>query len=261
MIAYPQLATGAASQYPVKKTRTFRTAANIAPDGTYVKFPDSGAELTEWQLQYSELNDEEIETLLGFFVSAEGSLNGFTFLDPVGNLLAWTEDFTAPCWEKSPLLAVAGGVTDYAGGARAWRVTNPAAGAQALQQAIEAPAEFRYCFSAYVRAQQSTPLTLLCGPSRKQITATPTWSRVVLSTGSGTNGDSIQAGVELPPGGSIELFGPQVEAQAGASGYRRSQGQAGVYPGAHFRDDEFTHTTSDVNRHSCTVNIIHAKHL
>jgi hypothetical protein len=35
----------------------------------------------------------------------------------------------------------------------------------------------------------------------------------------------------------------------------------GVYQNARFRDDELAVTTTGVNRHSCTVNIIHVNHL
>ena len=52
----------------------------------------------------------------------------------------------------------------------------------------------------------------------------------------------------------------QVEAQIAASGYKATT-LGGVYEGAHLGDDVLTMISTDVNRHSCTVKIIHANHL
>jgi hypothetical protein len=51
-----------------------------------------------------------------------------------------------------------------------------------------------------------------------------------------------------------------VEPQASASAYKSST-TGGVYENAHFRDDVFTYTSTGVNRHSTTVNILYANHL
>ena len=88
MITYPQLANGVVSHYPVRKRRHQRTVVNRAADGSSIRLADPVGESTEWFLQYSDLSDDEIAVLKQFFVSAEGVLNGFTFLDPAANLLA-----------------------------------------------------------------------------------------------------------------------------------------------------------------------------
>jgi hypothetical protein len=62
----------------------------------------------------------------------------------------------------------------------------------------------------------------------------------------------------------MEVFGFQAEAQPGASPYRASGPSAhssGVYQNARLRDDELEVTTTGVNRHSCTVHVIHFNHL
>jgi hypothetical protein len=61
-------------------------------------------------------------------------------------------------------------------------------------------------------------------------------------------------------GDEVEVYGLQVEAQSAPSGYKAS-GRGGVYEGAHLGDDSLTITSTDVNRNSCTVKIIHANHL
>src|SRR5664279_6021333 len=100
MPAYPQLGSGALTQFPVQKNRRVRTVVNRAADGRTIKLADPAAEQTEWLLTYTELSDEEAAALRAFFVTAEGALNGFTFLDPAGNLLASSEQLDNAAWQK-----------------------------------------------------------------------------------------------------------------------------------------------------------------
>ena len=55
----------------------------------------------------------------------------------------------------------------------------------------------------------------------------------------------------------MDVRGLQVEPQAGASAEQAST-RGGVYEGARLRDDTLVIETTGVNRHSCTVNIVHA---
>jgi len=66
--------------------------------------------------------------------------------------------------------------------------------------------------------------------------------------------------LEVPPAGSLDVYGLQVEPQSMASAYKATT-TGGVHEGARLADDVLAITTTGVNRHSCTVNIIHANHL
>src|SRR6266478_6493527 len=112
MLYFPQLPSGAIGQFPVKKRLSQRTIVNRVPDGHTVKLADPGAELVQWQLAYQNLADSEIDVLRQFFSACEGRLNGFTFVDPVGNLLAWSGAPSEPVWAASALLQVTGGIDD-----------------------------------------------------------------------------------------------------------------------------------------------------
>jgi len=70
MLVYPQLGTGAISQYPIKKTRRVRTVINEAADGSTVRLADPAGETTEWQLDYAEIGDEEAAALHQRFAAA-----------------------------------------------------------------------------------------------------------------------------------------------------------------------------------------------
>jgi hypothetical protein len=256
MLVFPQLPSGALSHFPVSKRIRFRTVVNRAPDGSSIKAPDPAGETTEWTLSYSGLSDSEAATLEQFFKDAEGRLNGFTFLDPSANLFAASDNLDAKDWEKDPLLGLTTGADDPRGGKLAWRLQNSGGGPQSLAQTLAAPPGYVYCVSAYVLAPQASSVTLFAGSQRLARIASAQWGRVTLTA----SPDTPRFGVEIPAGAEIVVYGLQVEAQPAASEYQSTTG-GGVYEGARLKDDSFQITATGVNRHSCTLNIIHANHL
>jgi hypothetical protein len=259
MLAYPQLASGALTQFPAQKTRNPRTVVNALADGRSIKLADPPGEITEWQLQYAGLSDQEAAALEQFFEATEGSLGIFTFLDPTSNLFAWSDRLDHTGWTKGPLLTVTGNVADAAGGTKGWHLSNTGAGAQSLSQTLEAPGGYVYCLSLHARSATRLTVTLQRGSAREDRTVGTEWSRITSSGSGGAAAETIDFGIEVPPGGSLDVYGMQVEPQAAPSLYKPSTA-GGVYPNAWFRDDFLVVTATDVNRHSATVNI-HANRL
>jgi len=260
MLVYPQLPNGALAQFPIQRRYRQRTLVNTAADGTAVKLGNPGAATVEWQLKYAGLSDAELAVLQQFFVAAEGSLNSFTFVDPTGNLLAWSGDLKNAVWDAAPLLSVAGPSADPAGGNGAWRVTNSGAGAQQLSQTLAAPGAYVYCLSVYAKASSPTNVTLLLGANRYARNIGPQWQRFACTGLGDPTASSMTFGLELGPGAIINVFGLQVEPQDSPSTYKAST-TGGCYENARLRDDTLSFTTSDVNRHSATVHILYASHL
>ncbi len=256
MLVFPQLPTGALSHFPLRKRIGYRTVVNRAPGGTCIKAPDPAGETTEWSLSYSGLSDGEAATLEQFFTVAEGRLNGFTFLDPAGNLLAASDQLDAKAWEKDPLLGLTAGADDPRGGKLAWHLKNSGAGPQSLAQTLTAPAGYVYCVSAYVLAAQASSVTLFAGNQQLARTAGAQWGRVTFTA----SPDTPRFGIEVPAGAEIVVYGLQVEAQPAASEYQSTTG-GGVYEGARLKDDSLQITATGFNRHSCKLNVIHANHL
>jgi hypothetical protein len=258
MLVYPQLATGALSQFPVLRRHRLRTVVNSAADGTVVKLADPGAETMEWQLQYTGLSDSELAALLQFHAAAEGTLNSFTFVDPTANLLAWSNDFGNAVWDTGSFLSSTGGNADPAGGSEAWHVVNAGAAAQDLSQTPGAPGGYLYCLSVYAKSADPTTLTLLLGNNRYDRSLNPTWQRLACC-GTTEQDSQVTFGVEIGAGAAIDIYGMQVEPQASPSIYKVAT-IGGCYEDARLRDDTLSFTTTDLNRHSATVNIIHASH-
>ncbi len=260
MLAYPQLGSGALSQFPVQKRRRPRTVVNRAADGSTIKLADPMGAVLEWTLPYSALTDGEVEALQQFFASAEGTLNGFTFLDPTGNLLAWSDQLDQEAWQRDPQLSLAAGIADPQGGTKAWHVANGGGGPQTITQALAAPGGYVYCLSAYVRSAQATSVTMLLGSQRAERAVAAEWRRIVFAASGDAAAESVGFGLEIPAGAALDVYGMQAEPSAGASLYQAST-TGGVYEGARLRDDALAITTTGENRHSATVNIIHANHL
>jgi hypothetical protein len=260
MLVYPQLPTGALAQFPVQTRYQLRTLVNAAAGGSVVKLADVGAASLEWQLKYAGLSDAELAALQQFFTAAEGTLNNFTFVDPTANLLAWSNDLKNVVWDTGPLLSVSGPNSDPIGGTNAWQVTNSGTAAQDLTQTLTAPGGYVYCLSVYAKATGPTTFTLLIGANRYSQNIGPNWQRFACTGAGDPTAASMAFGLELGAGANVQVYGLQVEPQDSPSLYKAST-TGGCYENARLRDDTLSFTTTDVNRHSATVNIFYANHL
>ena len=61
---------------------------------------------------------------------------------------------------------------------------------------------------------------------------------------------------QVAAGGSVELFGIQVEAQLGASDYKRTAARSGVYSKARFGSDQITVTAQGAESYDAVVQIV-----
>lgn len=259
MLYFPQLTSGATGQYPISKHSVQRTIVNQMADGRTVKYADSGASLLQWQLQFQDLADTEIAVLQQFFADCEGQLNVFTFADPVGNLLMWSEALNEPAWQASTLLEISGGVADPNGGTSATQITNPTGADLTVQQTVNSPGWYFYCLSVYAQSQTGANVSLFlqAGTSSDTLSfpAQTAWGRISLSGQMNATAAPVTAGITIPAGQSANVFGFQLEPQPTASPYKPSFSAGGVYTNAHFSNDTFAVTTSAPNRNQCTLTI------
>src|SRR5215469_3285844 len=131
MLAFPQLNSGALVQTSsFRRTSETRTEANRLADGSEVRGPDYNAAEAIWEVALSELSDGELTSISTLFDAVEGRVGTFTFLDPAGNLLQWSEDLSRNCWQKGAMLQLLPSIADPFGGTGAVRVTNAGQSAQ-----------------------------------------------------------------------------------------------------------------------------------
>ncbi|BDC52077.1 hypothetical protein F183_A43920 [Bryobacterales bacterium F-183] len=237
MLAFPQLQTGATAQYPLVRTDVLRTTVNELADGGLIKFADESGKLTRWELRLEGLSDEEWLAISDLYSAVEGRLRTFTLLDPLSNLFAWSEDLSKDAWVKDPLLSITPGISDPFGGTAAAQLVNSGGAAQGLRQILNAPADYQYCCSAWVRSASATTIGIRRGGIVSQHPVGPTWTRVRSAGAEVTMGDTFTAGFVLNPGVTVELCAPQLEAQTSCGAYWRTTARSGVYEKVRFVDD------------------------
>jgi len=207
-------------------------------------------------LAYAGLTDDEVGALQEFFAATEGTLNSFTFLDPTGNLLAWSDKLDNAAWAKDPFFSIAGGIADPAGGTNAWHSRFRRRRSEHLPDVVRAgrvcvlPQRIRAVAATHHRDPDARKQSRRSNPANK---LEPDRFDSQRRRPGGIN----RLCLELPAGGSADVFGMQVEPQGGASLYKATT-TGGVYEDARFRDERLSITTTGVNRHSAMVNIIYA---
>lgn len=256
---FPQLTTGALVQYPFRRRSLKRTVVNRAADGTVVKYADDNAAAVEWTLQFEGLSEDEWTALEALFQAAEGQLNTFTFVDPLGNILAWSTDLTQSVWQRDPALAIASGQADPFGGNEACRFVNNAQVAQSVSQSVGVPSGHLYTFSVYASSPSSETITLVhqSGSSTSRVVCPigGQWTRCVASARLTSSSELVSFGVELEPGATVVLAGAQAEAQPRAGAYIRSFSKGAVYAHTRFADDGLETVSTAPDQYSCTVRL------
>jgi hypothetical protein len=259
---FPQLVTGAVSQYPVVRNRRARTVVNQSLDGHTVKLGDPEGGCLHWELRLSGLTDQEWAAIESLFHACEGGLGEFTFLDPADNLLSRSEDLTANEWQSDPLLQLTPEVADPLGTNRATGITNTSQTTQGISQSLDVPGDIHYCLSLYARGSQQTQLTLkrftASHSEVNTVEVTPAWKRFISSGNLGVSEAPVHFGLEIQAGASVDVFGMQVEAQLGASDYKRTEAGGGVYANARFLDDSLTVVTEGSDQHSSVIRLVSA---
>lgn len=252
MTWFPQLSSGSVAQFPVSRWRRWRMIANLLENGTRITLADGLANAIGWRIEYRELSPAELQNLTNLFNNCQGGASLFTFVDPMANLLAWSEDLTRPDWQAG-LLTTASGVTDPYRTQRASSVTNSTTGALALQQTLNLSGDYVACFSVWLSSTSPSQVTLQRDSDQTVISVGSQWNRVFLS-GSGTAGAANTTfGLLLNPGQQIQMFGPQVEVQPWPSPYKQSGNARGVYPNSWFASDELNIVNTGVGLYSCEL--------
>lgn len=260
MLVFPQLTTGASALYPLTKNSIQRTVVNTLGDGSTVVYADPAAAAMAWELQASGLTAAEWNAIEALFQATSGMWQTFTFLDPTANLLLFSEDFGATAWTNDPLIQLTTGTGDPLGTTRATTAVNAGQAPGAVAQALSVPGNFQYCLSVWARSQSGSTITLMQSTAGGSLTSTfsPTgqWTRVALSGNLQQGTTTVTFGAQLNPGGSVDFFGMQMEAQLAPSDYRQTGASGGVYAKARFAEDKITVTAQGTDVFDAVIKIV-----
>lgn len=255
MIFFPQIGAGSVAQFPLRRTRRWRRIVNTLENGSQIALPDTGSDQIGWGLAYRDLTDGEVTAISQLYAAAQGGAGAFTFIDPMANLLGWSEDFSKPDWQ-SGLLQCSRGSADPLGTARAWSIVNNAAGAQVLAQTLGIPGEYAACFSVYARSEAASTIVLTRDGRETTVAIGPAWRRVSISTRGTGSGANSTFSVSVGAGRTIQLWGAQVEAQPSAGQYKTTQAALGIYAETNFGSDELKITSTGPGLSACEITLV-----
>jgi hypothetical protein len=251
MPAYPQLSTGTLAQWPLAKQWLKRQAGVETPSGAWFPLFDGAAGEVEWRLRYNALTKAEMEALRDFFIAAEGRRQSFTFVDPLANLLKWSEDLSQAEWSNTGI-AWAAGADDLFGGTSAFSIS----GVGELKQVVAGPAEYRYSFSAWAMGAAGSKIRLRCGTAEKAFELGPDWRRAWASGFGNAETQDVECALALDGGGGVKIYGLQLEAQPAPSDYKRSGGSAAVFPRSRFAESGLRVTALAPDCYEAAVRIV-----
>jgi hypothetical protein len=263
MLVFPQLSTGASALYPLTKTSRQRTVVNTLGDGSTDVYADPEARNLGWEMHAKGLTAAEWGAIETLFQATSGMWQTFTFLDPAGNLLAESETFSASAWTNGALIDLTAGVSDPLGTTRATLVTNAGGGTEGIVQTLPVPGNFHYCLSVWARTTSGTSVQLTISTSGGSATKTfalgTQWARISLSTNLGQSTNSVTFSALLTAGGTIDIFGMQLEAQLGASDYKQTGTAGGVHANARFGADTITVTAQGTDVYDAVLQIVNTE--
>ncbi len=262
MLLYPQLATGALVQYPIRKRRSERTILNISEDGWAIALSDPYASEVRWDLAYEGLTDQEVANVTSFFELCEGPLQPFLFLDPTENLFAYSEDYSQPAWQLNSLITVTTGIDDPLGTTRASRLVNTSAGTLEITQTVPIPGSVTCAFSVYLRAVSGGTGFQMTGTdgstvNAQQVAPNTGWTRFSLTTGfASSTSTECDFSVSMPSGTTLDVFAMQLDPQPAPGTYVSSTSETGVYPNCRFNSNQITVVGTGPNQSSIQLSII-----
>jgi hypothetical protein len=255
MAVFPQLTTGAAALYPLRRSRRRRSVINTLGDGSQVTYSDPDLAETRWQLEAVGLNAAEWGAIEGMFADARGRFGTFKLLEPAGNLLLQSEAFDQPEWDNSPLTVVTTGQADPFGGTGGSTITGTSV---EVAQTLAVPGNYRYAVSVWAKSAATATATLFAlttgGSNEKSFELRAEWTRLAMPVAMGLATDSVKFGVRLTD--AAQIFGMQVEAQPGVGGYQKTGAKGGVHEIARFDDDALTVTARGTDVFDAVIRIV-----
>jgi hypothetical protein len=252
---YPQVGNGVVTQFPFGRSRQWRAIANQLEGGELIVLPDSAGGQIGWSLKYEDLSAAEAAAIGGLFAASQGQFGSFTFIDPLANLLGWSEDFTRAGWQLNEL-GLTAGAADPLGTRRASTLANGSPGTLQISQTLGVSGDYVACFSAYVRSAAGATVSMQRDNLQTTATVGSQWRRLTVS-GTGVAGATHSTfSVGIPAGQTIQIFGMQVEAQPAASAYRATGAATGIYEETYFADDELTMTSTAPGLSRAAINLI-----
>ena len=279
-VYFPQVnANGVMTQYPYKSSLSFNSIFQEMSFGRSYSQPQRGSgfanfptvPLGNFGVAFTAITDAEVATLSAFFDQQQGSFQPFIFLDPDGNLVNNSEDFTQTSWtsqNSGVTVTTNGGLADPFGGTRASLLTATTSNsnyAPIVVAAGQLPNNFVLCGSLYamaIAANQTLSLGFVdsgFGVLGSQTWSLPqnVWTRIyfAMQISSSSYIRMLIGGFGTWNSTGIRIFGPQCTPSMGPGNYSKSPDNYGYHPNCRFDTDSFTFTKVGPNQNQVQVPI------
>lgn len=249
---FPVLGSGAAVQYPFRRATYHDLVETTSPGGSVSRARGESEATRRWRLRFEDLTDAEAQAILALHEACGGGWRRFTFLDPLANLLAWSEDLNAAVWEKAGGVSVTSAM--QGDGLMAFTVTNASQAQGGVRQRIELPAGSACTLSCELRGAGGGLVWLAAGNAGKAVSVTGEWRQAWVS-GEAAGGE-VGFGVELAPGGALEVRHVQAQAQAAPTAYQPSYERGGVCRNTRFEGDGLRVEAAGPGRNRVEVTLV-----
>jgi hypothetical protein len=118
-VYFPQvLSEGVTTSLPYESNLGYRTVLDRMENGKQYAYKWRTNPLGQFSVNLPLMTSSEVATLRDFIYACEGRLREFAFLDPGGNLVNYSDDFSHASWGNTAV-TVGGSVTDPFGGTEA----------------------------------------------------------------------------------------------------------------------------------------------
>lgn len=230
---FPVLRSGVAVQYPLSRAEEFWLAEVEAPGGFLWRSPAGRPPLRRWRLVLDEISDEEASALESFYEACRGGWETFSFADPMGNLLAWSEDPSRPAWGRSPGVSVSRAGGDA--GAAEFLVVNSSGAAGLLWQDLDLAPGAAVCFSCEIQGAPGQEAAIVAAGTRRPVVAAGAWKAEHVT---GVSPGGLQrVGLEVPGGAALRVRALQAVAQIAPSEYQPTYETGGIFPETRFAQE------------------------
>lgn len=250
MVYFPQInANLILTQVPYGTSLEFENIDVPVETGMVWSYPLRGAGLSgypsgslgKFNVNFSNISDAEVNLLYTFFQSVRGKWGSFRFLDPSGNLLSYSQDFTNAAWVKT--LTVTTGQPDPSGHTLGCSLT------AGHMQSIAGPSDgglsgFVMCASIWLKAVSGSVAatigfideTTSTAYTQQFTVASGAWTRISKNLVLPTNNQFV---FYLNLSGSAYGFGAQVSPMKGEGAYACTPGAYGYHANCRFDTDVF----------------------
>jgi hypothetical protein len=128
-----------------------------------------------------------------------------------------------------------------------------------LRQTLNIPAAFHYSASVWARTTSAEVKLQVSDTgglfAETSFDGSNVWKRYSVSSHLSSLSELTEYSIVVPAATSVDIHGPQLEAQPSPSFYKRTLKQAGVYANARFDMDVLADRATGVDQHSGVIRI------